>query len=374
VDFHLFDWVLLRYMRLLHKRDRRDRSLSDLDPRKVSSILVVSTTGLGDTLLSTPALHAVRRTFPQAKITGHFHKKYIELFKDHPDVDQVIPYYGTFNRRYKYFFSTIKAFRREKFDLVFIFHGNDPQAIPMAYLSGAPVIFRRPSIGKFAFLLSNPQGETNYFSEHAIIGRLKTAQMAGCSVDDPRMVLSRKAFKSEELRLFYQKLGLSVESPKVAFQVGASYAYKCWPESSFVELGKKLLQKDPKLSILILGNKKEKRLCNRIVKGIGSPQVFNLTGKLSVVMIASLIQDIDLLVTNDTGPLHIAIALGTKTVSFFGPTSPELFGPLQDLNRHTVFYQKPDCEPCLLKKCRNPLCLSGISVDAVMSACERQLV
>jgi ADP-heptose:LPS heptosyltransferase len=339
----------------------------------VSSILVVSTTGLGDTLLSTPAIHAVRLTFPQAKITGHFHKKYIELFKDHPDLDQVIPYYGTFNRRYKCFFSTIKAFHQEKFDLVFIFHGNDPQAIPMAYLCGALVILRRPSIGKFAFLLSNPQGEIDYFSEHAIIGRLKTAQLAGCSVDDPRMILSSKAINFDELKIFYKEIGLPADSPKVAFQVGASYDYKCWPENHFVELGKKLLQKDPKLSILILGNKKEKRLCNRIVKGIDSPQVFNLAGKLSVVMIASFIQDIDLLVTNDTGPLHIAIALGTKTVSFFGPTSPELFGPLQDLDRHTVFYQKPDCEPCLLKKCHDPHCLSGISVDAVMSACERQL-
>ena len=373
MSFHLSDWVLLHYMRLLYQRDRRDRSLSAVNPHQVSSVLVVSTTGLGDTVLSTPGIHAVRRTFPQAKITGHFHKKYIGLFKDHPDLDQVIPYHGTFNRRYKCFFSTIKAFRKEKFDLVFIFHGNDPQVIPMAYLSGAPVILRRPSIGKFAFLLSNPQGEEDYFSEHAITGRLKTAQLAGCSVDDPRMVLSRKAFKSKELRLFYQKLGLSAESPKVAFQVGASYAYKCWPENHFVDLGRKLLQKNPQLTILLLGNRKEKQLCNRIIEGIHNSRVFNLAGKLSVGMIASFIQDIDLLVTNDTGPLHIAIALGTKTVSFFGPTSPELFGPLQDHDRHIIFYQKPDCKPCLQKKCRDPHCLSSISVDRVVSACEKQL-
>jgi len=360
-------------MHALHQKDQRDRSFKAVDPQKVFSILVVSTTGLGDTVLSTPAIHAVRRTFPQAKITGHFHKKYIDLFNGHPHLDQVIAYEGTYNRRYKKFLSTIKAFRKEKFDLVFIFHGNDPQAVPMAYLSGAPVILRRPSTGKFAFLLSNPQGEEDYFSEHAIIGRLKTAQLAGCPVDDRRMILSPKAFNFDELNKFYRAIGLPADSPKVAFQPGASYAYKCWPESRFIDLGRKLLKKDPRLTILILGNRKEKQLCNRIFKGMDSPRVFNLAGKLSIGMITALIKELGLLVTNDTGPLHIAIALGTKTVSFFGPTSPDLFGPLQDLERHWVFYQKPDCEPCLLKKCPDPHCLTRLPVDTVLSACEKQL-
>ncbi len=371
--FHLTDWLLLQYMHLLYKKDRRDRSLKTVDPDNISSVLVISTTGLGDSVLSTPAIRAVRLAFPRARIVGHFHKKYIELFKEHPDLDRVIPYEGTYNRRFKKIFSTVKTFRQEKFDLVFIFHGNDPQVVPMAYLSGAPIILRRPSIGEFAFLLSNPQGDRDYFSEHAIDGRLKTAQMAGCPIDDQRMVLSREAFKSEELRVFYKKLGLSAESPKIAFQVGASYIYKCWPESHFIELGKRLLQRNPQLIIFLLGNRKEKRLCGRIHKGIDSPRVFNLAGQLSIGMIAALINDIRLLVTNDTGPMHIAIALGTKTVSFFGPTSPDLYGPRQDFEKHTVFYQKPDCEPCLQKKCRDPLCLASISVDKVVLACEQQL-
>jgi ADP-heptose:LPS heptosyltransferase len=373
MSFYLTDRLLLHYMRRLVKKDRRDRSLSSLSPPKVSSILVVSTTGLGDSVLSTPAIHAVRQAFPRARITGHFHKKYVELFNGHPDLDQVIPYEGTFNRRYRKFFSTIKAFRKEQFDLAFIFHGNDPQAVPMAYLSGAPMILRRPSIGAFDFLLSNPQGDGEYSSEHAIIGRLKTAQLAGCSMVDQRMILSPKALPLDKLNAFYRDIGLPEDSPKVAFQVGASYAYKCWPEGHFIELGRRLLQKNQKLCLLIMGSGKEKHRCRRILKGIRSPRTFNLAGQCSIGMMAALIHDCHLLVTNDTGPLHVAIALGTKTVSFFGPTSPELFGPLQDPDRHLVFYQKTDCRPCLQKKCRAPHCLSDIPVGGVVLACEKQL-
>jgi ADP-heptose:LPS heptosyltransferase len=332
---------------------------------------VVSTTGLGDTVLSTPAIHAVRQAFPRAKIIGHVHEKYLDLVKHHPDLDGVIPYRGTYNRRYKAFFSTIRAFRREPFDLVFIFHGNDPQAVPMAYLSGAPLIFRRPAIGKFDFLLSHPPGENEYFSEHAIIGRLKTVRLAGCPADDLRIHLSPKAADHQGLEKLFETLGIRAGSQKIAFQVGASYAYKCWPKGHFIRLGQALLQKDPGRVILILGNRKEKRLGNRIRKGIGRPQVFNLAGRLSVAMTIALIQHIDLLVTNDTGPLHMAIALGTRTVSFFGPTDPALFGPLQDPDKHVVFYNKPDCDLCLGKKCRDPHCLSAISVDRVISACEK---
>lgn len=373
MSFHLADWVLLQWIRVLFKKDRRDRSLKDLDPQKISSILVVSTTGLGDSVLSTPAIHAVRKTFPQAKITGHFHEKYCELFNSHPHLDQVIPYHGTYNRRYKNFFSTIKAFRQEKFDLVLIFHGNDPQVVPMAYLSGAPVILRRPSVGKFDFVLSNPQGERDYFSEHAIVGRLKTAQLAGCAVHDRRMILASEGLNGDGLRRFYREMGVPADSHRVAFQVGASYTYKCWPEGHFIALGRRLLQKNPELILLILGSRKEKKRCQRISAGIQSPRVTNLAGRCSIGMMKALIGDLKLLVTNDTGPMHIAIALGTRTVCFFGPTSPELFGPLQDPDRHRVFYRQPDCTPCLLKKCRHPHCLADISVETVESACEEQL-
>jgi ADP-heptose:LPS heptosyltransferase len=370
--FHLTDWLLLQYLRRLHARDRRKRDLSQFDPAKVSAVLAVSTTGLGDTVLSTPAIHALKQAFPRAKIVGHVHEKYLALTAHHPDLDLVIPYRGTYNRRYKSFFSTIRAFRRERFDAVFILHGNDPQAVPMAYLSGAPFLFRRPAVGKFDFLLSHPPGESEYFQEHAVIGRLKTVAMAGCPTHDLRLRLSPQAADREGFQRILEALGVEKGTPLIAFQVGASYPYKCWPPDHFQALGRALLEKDPRRTILILGNKKEKRLARRIRKGIQG-RAFNLAGRLTLAQTLALILEARLLVTNDTGPLHLAVALGTRTVSFFGPTDPALFGPLQDLERHIVLYHKPDCLPCRGKRCRDPRCLAAITVEEALKACEDHL-
>lgn len=370
--FHLTDRLLLRYLRFLHARDRRDRDWRRFDPEKVTSLLAVSTTGLGDTVLSTPAIHALRRAFPKARIVGHVHEKYLALLDRHPDLDRVIPYRSTYNRRYKSFFATIKTFRQEGFDAVFILHGNDPQAVPMAYLSGAPFIFRRPAVGPFDFLLSHPSGESEYFREHAVIGRLKTVAMAGCPIDDVRLRLSPAAGDHTGLNKILNALGLESDVSLIAFQVGASYPYKCWPPIHFQALGRALLQRDARRAVMILGHKKEKKLAGRIAQGI-SGRAFPLAGRLSLAQTVALIQKARLLVTNDTGPLHVAVALGTKTVSFFGPTDPALFGPLQDPEKHIVLYRKPECLSCRGKRCRDPECLEAITVEEALEACETQL-
>jgi ADP-heptose:LPS heptosyltransferase len=285
-------------------------------------------------------------------------------------VDRVIPYFGG----YKRFFSTVKAFRGQHFDLALIFHGNGPQVIPMAYLSGAPFVLRRPATGEYAFLLSNPTGEDGYFSEHAIRGRLKTAQLAGASSSEVRMVLSPQALQKEPLVRLLAKLKVPLSGRSVAFQVGAADPYKRWPPEHFVALGKALLTQFLDLNILILGDHFEKDRCRRVFEGIGRPGVYNLGGKLSLGMLAALLEDLNLLVTNDTGPMHLAIGLGTRTVSLFGPTRPDLVGPIQDLERHAVVYEKPDCPVCLTKKCREPYCMRNLPVDWVLEACTKQLV
>src|SRR5581483_1977658 len=90
--------LLYPLLRLLKSLDRRSSSLKDLHPDRIRNILVVSSTAIGDTLLSTPAFHAVRRLFPRARIIAHFNADNMELFENNPDVDGVIPYYGGYRR------------------------------------------------------------------------------------------------------------------------------------------------------------------------------------------------------------------------------------------------------------------------------------
>src|SRR3990167_915827 len=145
------DVLLFLLLKLLKFFDGRQTDLKYFDPEAVKNILVVSSTAIGDTLLSTPAIRAVRERYPQAKIIAHFNKSNIEMFENNPHIDGVISYYGG----YKRFFTTIRELRKHKFDLVLIFHGNEPQATPMAYFSGANFIVKLPNTSKYGFLLSN---------------------------------------------------------------------------------------------------------------------------------------------------------------------------------------------------------------------------
>src|SRR3990170_2499012 len=113
------DSILYLFMKIVKTGDRRNADLKYFDPNKVKNILVVSSTAIGDTLLSTPGIKAVRGRYPHAKIIAHFNKANMEMFQNNPYIDGIIPYYGG----YKKFFRTIKELRKYKFDLVLIFHG-----------------------------------------------------------------------------------------------------------------------------------------------------------------------------------------------------------------------------------------------------------
>ncbi len=174
---HPIDGLLFCTVRLLKSLDRRETDLNHFEPEDVKNILVVSSTAIGDTLLSTPAIRAVSERYPNAHIIAHFNEKNKELFENNPHIRGVIPYYGG----YRKFLKTVRRFRRQKLDLVLIFHGNEPQATPMAYLSGARFIVKIPMSKEYGFLLSNrDNGFRNPWDHHAIEVRLKTASLVGC--------------------------------------------------------------------------------------------------------------------------------------------------------------------------------------------------
>ena len=105
----IFDGLLFLTMKLLKSLDRREAGIEHLDPRAIKNILVVSSTAIGDTLLSTPAIKAVRERYPEAKIIAHFNIGNMELFENNPHINGIIPYYGG----YKKFFKTITDYFHE---------------------------------------------------------------------------------------------------------------------------------------------------------------------------------------------------------------------------------------------------------------------
>ncbi len=355
--------LLYFLLKIIKKFDKRQTELKYFNPDEVRNILVVSSTAIGDTLMSTPAIRAIRERYPNAKIIAHFNVKNMELFENNPHIDGIIPYYGG----WKKFFRTIREFRKHKFDVAVILHGNEPQATPMAYLGGARFIVKVPIPKKFGFLLSNKtNGFENPWNHHGIEVRLKAAYFIDCKTNKREMVLLLDKRANERVEKLLKELGIN-NKKLIGFQVGAANKYKIWSQNKFIKLGQKLIEFDSDIFILILGSKKEIDLCNQVKDGI-KYKVMSMAGKLSLKELVALINRLDILVTNDTGTMHIAVALKKKTVSLFCPTNFWGVGPIQDMHLHRIIAKEKPCNPCLTKKCKSPFCMDLIEVDEVFKA------
>ncbi len=356
-------------LKIIKNFDKRQTDLKNFNPDEVKNILVVSSTAIGDTLMSTPAIRAIRERYPHAKIIAHFNVKNMELFENNPHIDGIIPYYGG----WKKFFKTIREFRKNKFDLAVILHGNEPQATPMAYLGGARFIVKVPIPKKFAFLISNEtNGFENSLNNHGIDVRLKAASFIDCKESKREMVLLLDEESINKVQNLLKEVDINNKYTLVGFQIGAANKYKMWAPDRFIQLGKRLIELDKNIFILILGSEKEIELCEKVKDGI-KYKVISLAGKLSLKELGALINRLNILVTNDTGTMHLAIALKKKTVSLFCPTNFWGVGPIQDNHLHRIIAKEKPCNPCLTKKCKSPFCMDLIGVNEVYEAVRESL-
>lgn len=364
-----YEAAIYPLLRLLKACDKRATALADFDPSTVHNILVVSSTAIGDTLLSTPAIHAVRRRFPDAKIVAHFNADNMELFENNPDVDEIIPYYGG----YKRFWRTVRKLRRHRFDLALIFHGNEPQATPMAYLSGARFIVKLPNTSRYRFLLSNSDRVHTWEDfPHGVDQRLRVAELVGCRVEDKRMVLPLAEREEAAVTRFMQSHELAPSTPLVGFQVAASTVSRMWFADQFIALGRRIAEEYPDVRIVITGSPREAPYARKIAAAIGASAVV-AAGELRLKQVPRLIRSLRLLVTGDTGIMHLAIAVGTPVVALFAAVDARLSGPYYDQARHTVIQKYRTCVPCVGKRCTYQICMGNITVDEVFDAVARTL-
>lgn len=357
------DTCLYLYTKTLKAIDRRVPGVKSFAQGRIKNILVVSSTAIGDTLLSTPAIKAVRKRFPDARIIALFNKDNMALFENNPRINGVVPYYGG----YKRFFSTIKELKKYSFDLALVFHGNEPQATAMCYLSNAGFIFKLPNTSSFNFLLSNRSPLIGWDDlGHGIDARLETAALAGCGADDKRMELFIEKSWEQGGERFLKDSGIGPAHTLIGLQPGASTLSRQWFPERFIALGKRLLAV-PLTKLIITGSGSEKKLCSDIAGGIGKDAIVS-AGRLSLGETAALIKRLKVFVTGDTGPMHMAIALSTPVVALYAVADPARTGPLYDTEIHRVIKKERTCDPCVGKKCEYQKCMEAFTIDEVFEA------
>lgn len=364
--------LLYRWLRLKRALDRRPRPVAALGTPAIRRILAISCTALGDTLLSTPGLRALRATYPQAHLTLLVHPALHALFTGLPEVDELIAYDG----KWRNFRRTARQLK--DYDLAAIFHGNEPQATPLAYLAGARYIFKLPNTNRWNFLLTNRQPLLGWDDfGHGVEQRLAVAQLAGAVGDFSRqMNVPRHAAGAQAVNQALAERGWQA-AEIVALQPGASTMSRRWPRSRFIEAAGQLLNSRPDLRFVVTGSPAEAALCQEVAAGIEAAggQAWASAGQLPLIALPALLERAAVLVSGDTGPMHLAVAVATPVVALFAVSDPLRSGPLDAAGQHVVIRKWRTCDPCYSKNCpyAEPICMDNISVAEVTAAVDRIL-
>ncbi len=334
-----------------------------------NNILVVSTTGLGDTLLSTPTLAALRELFPGASIKGMVRDRHVSLLANNPDINGLIP----LKKGWIGFYKALKQFKKFHFDIAVFLHVSDPRPVTLCVLAGIPrIVGVSPQPNFYRFFSQSIEIQSK---RHAIDQRMAILQrMFPNKTKWPqRMTLPLNTDATTQVQNHLHQLisGHHCTDLLIGFQPGASRLYKMWPAERFIDLGRRLLNKNPKLVLIIFGSSHETPLCRAIKNGIGiKNRVISLAGTLKLKELPHYIKNLRCLVTNDTGPMHVAVAVKTPTVSLFVPTHASITGPRQDPQKHIAISKKPPCgNNCTEKRCTTNIeCMRLIPVHEVFIA------
>ena len=323
-------------------------------PTTFEKFLIVSTTGLGDTLWGTPAIRALRKTYPDSAISvltssigGSVleHNKHIdELYVLGPN-----PFFSLFR--------FLPKMRRQKFDAILVFHTSQRMVLPFCALLEAPQLIGTEGINKdLDFLLTKALPKKH---QHEIERRLDIAKQVGAYVSD--FVLEEEEEKADR---FLDGHGVPDHIPLVGIHPGAKNLFKQWPKESFIEVGKRLSQ-HLGCQIFITGDQSEALLVLEIASKI--PGAIPIAGELDLSTFTAVLSRMDVFITNDTGPMHLAFAAKTPTVAIFGPTDPSLCGPFHVENVKVMTAPKT-CRPCLGKSCQKPFCLLQLGPEKIYDA------
>jgi len=358
--WHRFLLMLSRQYLRGQMRRRPVLPLAGLDPAKVRRVLLISATALGDTLFSTPAIRALKERFPTWELEVLAHRVFGALLAHNPHVGRIYTYPGR-NRR---LLTLARDLRLRAYDLVIILHGNDPEATLLAHLTGSPFIIgsaRSP----LAFAYAATVAPTNPY-EHAIEQRLDYVRLLKADTANKRMDLFLPPEELERAAAILTKKFGALPPLLMAFHPTGSDPYKWWPAASFIELGN-FLYESYQSPLLIISGMKDRSAAEAIAARINGPTLVT-GGRFPLLTVAALLSHCRLLVANDSGPLHMGLALRVPTIGLLGADDPRRVGPY-GVDWGMALHKRRevcDLEPCLLKKCPENRCMQAIEVSEVV--------
>lgn len=336
-------------------------------------ILITRTDRIGDVVLSTPALKAVRDKYPNAHIACMVRPYAEDIIRDNPYVDEVVLYdkYG----KHKSLFGTLKfalTLRKKRFDLAIMLHPTN-RVHMISYLAGIPE--RAGYDRKLSFFLTKKMPHLKHEGKkHESEYTLELLGMIGIRAKEREFFVPVEKKSIGKIERIFSEYHIGKGVPLVAVNPGASCPSKRWPPAKFAVLCDGLAEKF-RARIVIVADRENKKAADLLANDMKHEPV-NLAGKTTVGELAALLSMCDLFVSNDSGPVHVASAVGTPVISIFGRKdpglSPKRWAPAGE--KSVFFHKDVGCDPCLAHRCKIGFrCLEAIGTDEVLQVAGRFL-
>ena len=348
-----------------------------MDKSSIKRILVRGPNWLGDAVMCEPALRGLRSLFPDAQIALLVKPGVADLFAGHPALTRVLTY-DTSGRHAGLSgkWALAGQLRRQDFDLALLFQ-NAFEAALLAFLAGVPRRYGYATDARGLLLtdpVAAPDRRTLVHQVRYYWDLLKPLGLTG-DPSAPELVV----FPEEEQAMAgrFSQGGVAPTDAVVGINPGSTYGgAKRWLPERFAEVTDRLCHtirqsRGQEVSVVIFGAKGEERLGQEIAANLSSKSLV-LSGATTIRELMAAVKHCEVLVTNDTGPMHIASAFQVPVVAIFGPTDWRTTSPFG--SAHAIVRQPVDCAPCLLRECPiDHRCMSRVTVDQVYDEAVKQV-
>jgi lipopolysaccharide heptosyltransferase II len=353
----------------------------------MKNILIVCPFGIGDMLFTTPLIGALKEVCPDGRISYIGNARTSPILRNDPRIDKVFSYErDEFVEVYRRsplafackWFSFVRSIRGEKFDTAFDLSLGSPLGLALK-LAGIPERIGYDYKGRGRWL-TRKIPFTGFEGRHVAEYYLDLVPQRAADVRARQMAVFPSAQDQAWAGEFMRAHGLKdrqflVVYPGGGASWGKASGQKRWPAEGYSKLADKIIEKTM-LPIILMGDKNEVDLCERVVSAGSRQNMVNAAGRTSLLEAAALMRRARCVITNDGGPLHVAVAAGARTASVFGPVDPVVYGPFPDKG-HAVVTRGMPCQPCYrrfrMTDCCHLSCLKELTVEDVYNQIERLL-
>ena len=340
------------------------------------NILIVKLSAIGDVIHTLPALNAIRSHCPDAHITWLVEEAAVPLVEGHEALDRVLvskrkrwmrglrtsSFFSTLSEIYRF----IKALRDTDYDMILDFQALLKSGVLIAIARGQ----RKIGFGKglehmeHSYIFLNERIPAVDMEIHALSRGMMLIDALGIPSNTVEYKLPVSSYDHEKVDGLMRTYGMLGAKPIVAINPVAKWETKLWANKKFSQLADILIDRyDAK--IVFTGGPEDGPTIQDIIAAMKGHAV-NLAGHTTLKMLAALYQKVDFVVSTDTGPMHMAAAVGIPVVALFGPTAPWRTGPFG--TGHQIVRGGPECSPCFKRECKTIDCMEQISVQQVVDA------